>query len=152
MADELNESWEIRPARPDDSEEISRLSAELGYPASVGAIGSNLAALLASARYFVSVAERGSRLLGWAVVERRLMLESGERAELTGLVVSASARRMGVGRALVAAAEHWGLGQGMKSIYVRSNVAREESHPFYLGLGYHRKKSQHTYEKLLVSA
>jgi len=140
----------IRPARPDDAGEITRLCAELGYPASVEAIAANLAVLLASARYHVAVADRGSELLGWAVVEHRHWLESGARAELTGLVVSASARRMGIGKALVAAAERWGSEQGLKSIYVRSNTAREESHPFYLGIGYARKKTQHTYEKPLV--
>jgi len=144
-------SCQIRPARPDDAEEIARLSLELGYPASVEAIAANLASLLASARYLVAVAAQGSRLLGWAVVERRLALESGARAELTGLVVGISARRRGVGKSLVAAAEHWGSGQGLGSIYVRSNAARQESHPFYLSLGYHRKKTQHTYEKPLVS-
>jgi len=141
----------VRPARPDDATEITRLSVELGYPASLAAITANLATLLASARYLVSVADQGSRLLGWAVVERRLSLESGERAELTGLVVSASVRRTGIGKALVSAAEQWGSEQGLTSIYVRSNVARQESHPFYLGLGYARKKTQHTYEKRLAS-
>lgn len=141
----------LRPARPDDAEEITRLSVELGYPAAPEAIAANLSALLASARYLVTVAAQGPRLLGWAVVERRLALESGERAELTGLVVSASARRMGIGKALVSAAEQWGSEQGLESIYVRSNVARQESHPFYLGLGYNRKKTQHTYEKRLAS-
>ena len=137
----------VRPARPADAEEITRLSVELGYPASVAATVASLAALLASDKYLVSVATQGPRVLGWAVVERRLSLESGERAELTGLVVGGSDRRMGVGKALVAAAERWGVEQGLGSIYVRSNVAREESHPFYLGLGYRRKKTQHTYEK-----
>jgi len=141
----------IRPARPDDATEITRLSVELGYPATLAATSANLATLLGSARYLVSVAAEGPRLLGWAVVERRLSLESGERAELTGLVVSASARRKGVGRALVSAAERWGSEQGLASMYVRSNVARLESHPFYLGLGYNRKKTQHTYEKPLVA-
>ena len=142
----------IRPARPDDAGEITRLSVELGYPTSLEATAANLSILLASARYLVVVAAGGSRLLGWAVVERRLSLESGERAELTGLVVSTSARRKGIGRALVSAAEHWGSAQGLASMYVRSNVARRESHPFYLGIGYERKKTQHTYEKRLASA
>lgn len=137
----------FRPARPDDAEEVTRLSVELGYPASLEAVAANLSALLASARYLVTVAAQGSRLLGWAVVERRFSLESGERAELTGLVVGVSDRRRGIGKALVSAAERWGVEQGLGSIYVRSNVSREESHPFYLGLGYSRKKTQHTYEK-----
>jgi hypothetical protein len=38
----------------------------------------------------------------------------------------------------------------MRSISVRSNVARLESHPFYERLGYVRTKTQHAYAKQLV--
>jgi hypothetical protein len=33
---------------------------------------------------------------------------------------------------------------------VRSNVARELSHPFYESLGYERAKTQHVYRKTLA--
>jgi GNAT superfamily N-acetyltransferase len=83
------------------------------------------------------------------VVERRVSLESGEAAEITGLVVAASARRTGVGKALVSSAEQWTARQGLTAIRVRSNITRAESHPFYERLGFLRKKTQHTYEKPL---
>ena len=143
----------IRPARISDAEEIARLSIQLGYPASVEEITSRLETLLASAHHFVAVAVgQGPRLSGWAVVERRLHLESGETAELAGLVVDATARRSGVGAALVSAAEGWAVEQALAFIRVRSNIARHESHPFYTNLGYTLKKTQHTYEKPLSNA
>jgi GNAT superfamily N-acetyltransferase len=148
----MAETSQIRPARLTDAAEIARLNVELGYAASAEEIGARLTVLLASADHFVAVAAaHGSHLLGWTVAERRLSLESGEKAEITGLVVGATARRTGVGRALVAAAEQWAATQGQRTICVRSNIIRAESHPFYQSLGYVRKKTQHIYEKPLSS-
>jgi GNAT superfamily N-acetyltransferase len=140
----------IRAARSADAAEIAALSVELGYPATAQEISSRLSALLALADRFVAVAVGpDSALVGWVAAERRLLLESGERAELVGLVVASAARRTGIGAALVAAAERWAARQGLGSMVVRSNVVRAESHPFYESLGYTRKKTQHTYEKRL---
>jgi GNAT superfamily N-acetyltransferase len=148
----MEESYEIRPAQFSDGAEIARLSIELGYPATREEIVSRLPALLASASHFVIVAAGpDSQLLGWLVVELRILLQAGEKAEITGLVVSTSARRAGVGKSLVSAAEHWSACQGLASICVRSNVVRPESHPFYGKLAYVRKKTQHFYEKRLTS-
>ena len=83
------------------------------------------------------------------VVERHCSLESGEQAELAGLVVSSDARRLGVGRALVAAAEAWTRAAGFPTLRVRSNVLRAESHAFYRSVGFVPVKTQHTYEKSL---
>ena len=35
---------------------------------------------------------------------------------------------------------------------VRSNVACEQSHPFYAAIGYAREKTQHVYRKTLTSS
>ena len=39
--------------------------------------------------------------------------------------------------------------RGLPEVSVRSNVVREESHPFYERLGYTRAKTQHVYRKAL---
>jgi predicted N-acetyltransferase YhbS len=140
----------IRPARLEDAAEIATLSTELGYPTSEGEMKRRMEKLLQSNSYFLAVAEDESRVIGWVAAEKRLLLESGERAEIVGLIVTTSARRSGTGLALVKAAEAWALEQGMPSISVRSNVARVESHPFYERLGYVRTKTQHAYAKQLM--
>ncbi|MGA7877972.1 MAG: GNAT family N-acetyltransferase [Desulfoferrobacter sp.] len=146
----MGESHQIRVAQLTDATEIARLTIELGYPVSIEEISSRLPTLLSSVNHFAAVAAgQDSQLLGWALVEHRLLLESGDKAELTGLVVCTSARRTGVGKALVSAVEQWAAKQGLSSICVRSNITRSESHPFYQGLGYIRKKTQHFYEKQL---
>ena len=143
--------YSIVPAQPSHADAIARLSHELGYPMSVEATRTALEEMVQlPTHHAVVAAAPDGRLLGWAGVERRLSLESGEFVELTGLVVAASARRSGVGRALVASAEAWARQNGFSSLRVRSNVARAESHPFYERLGFARTKTQHVYRKTLA--
>jgi len=139
----------IRPAVATDAAEIARLATLLGYPASTEEIAERLKHLLASASYFIAVADTSSGLAGWVAAERRVLLESGERAELVGLIVEPDERRSGIGKTLVQAAEEWAVAQHLDVISVRSNVARAESHPFYESLGYTRRKTQHAYAKQL---
>lgn len=124
---------------------------ELGYPASAADMRDRLAVMLPQPSHRVMVAEGSGALLGWIAVERRLTLESGERIEIVGLVVSAVARQGAAGRQLVADAEQWAVSQGFDAIGVRSNVARAESHVFYERLGYVRCKTQHVYLRTLVA-
>lgn len=77
------------------------------------------------------------------------LLDSGRRAEITGLVVDESARGQGVGRRLVEGVEAWATGRGLGVLAVRSNVMRSESHPFYERMGFARVKTQHAYRKQL---
>jgi GNAT superfamily N-acetyltransferase len=148
----MDASPRLRDAGLADAAEIARLASELGYPATTQEIAARLAVLLQQSRHHVVVAQGDDGLLGWIAVERRLTLESGERIEIVGLVVSTVARRSGIGQAMVADAEGWALAQGFDSIIVRSNVARTESHPFYERLSYVRRKTQHLYSKPLGQA
>lgn len=145
-------SLELREARLEDAAEIARLSGEWGYPTAPQEMARRLDMLLPDARHHMAVAAHGAALLGWIVVERRLTIGAGEQIEIVGLVVDVTAKRGGIGRALVAVAERWAREQGFEAITVRSNVARSESHPFYEHLGYVRKKAQHVYGKALRPA
>jgi GNAT superfamily N-acetyltransferase len=110
-------------------------------------VAGRLARILDSDTQQVLVAADGSRIDGYIGVERRLALQDDERVEITGLVVDSAARRSGIGRLLVGAAERWALQHGLHTVVVRSNVVRPESHPFYEGIGYQRTKTSHTYRK-----
>jgi len=145
-----SDSREIRPLRAADAPRVTGLLAELGYPSELAAVTRRLAVILRSdtQRVLVATPGDGSRLDGYVSVERRPALPHQEETlEITGLVVDAAARRAGVGRALVEAAERWAVRQGLRTIVVRSNVVRAESHPFYEGIGYRRKSTSHTYRK-----
>jgi GNAT superfamily N-acetyltransferase len=145
------ERTEIRRAQLGDAAEMTRLAAQLGYPMSPAEMTRRLTVLFPNERHCIAVAASGELLLGWMHVEHRFSLEGGDRPELMGLVVDSSARRRGVGRELVDVAENWARSRGLPSLTVRSNAARELSHPFYEALGYSRDKTQHVYSKALAS-
>lgn len=136
-----------RAATPDDAAEIARLSGQLGYPVEASVMATRLRLLLPRVDHFIQVVAEGSRLLGWIAAERRLSLETGDRIEIVGLVVDRDAHRGGIGSALVAATVEWARSHGSPRLLVRSNVAREESHPFYERLGFTRIKTQHVYRR-----
>ncbi|WP_165857437.1 GNAT family N-acetyltransferase [Marinobacter sp. JSM 1782161] len=140
----------IRPATIEDAPEIARLSRAQGYASSTEQILARLDGLLGHRDRFIAVADLDRQaLLGWIAVERRLLLESGEKAEIVGLIVSQDRHRQGVGSALVDAAEDWARALHLPTLAVRSNEARIASHPFYQARGFERAKTQHVYIKTL---
>jgi len=141
----------IRAATLDDAAEIARLSAQLGYPADVAVFADRLERILPLRTHAVLVCEgEGGRLVGFIGLEQRLTVESGDKAEVVGLVVDADARRTGAGRRLIAAAEAWARTRGLLELFLRSNIVRPEAHAFYPALGFERSKTQHVYRKALT--
>jgi len=140
----------VRPARIEEAARLAELSGQLGYPAEAAAMALRLARILASPEHCVLVAVgEGDRVTGWIHAVEQTPLEYGARCELLGLVVDQGQRGLGVGRALVSAAEKWAHARDLREVAVRSNAARSESHPFYERLGYQRVKTQHVYRKPL---
>lgn len=142
-------SLAVRHARVDDASRIAELSALLGYPVETRTMSERLGHLLARDDNAVYVALHDERVVGWIHAAEHELLEVGRLCEILGLVVDASVRRSGAGRALVAAAEQWASARGVRQMSVRSNVVRTASHPFYARLGYVRVKTQHSYRKNL---
>lgn len=145
----MPEPLSLRPALISDAAEIARLTAQLGYPSEPHTIQERLQRLSVRDEHFVCVAADGTQLLGWVAAEHRLPLEYGDKIEIVGLVVDANARRGGVGKALVATVETWARSRGQRELVVRSNIMRNESHPFYEHLGFMRSKTQHVYSRTL---
>ncbi|SDH91662.1 Ribosomal protein S18 acetylase RimI [Vibrio xiamenensis] len=140
----------IESATMDMSGDIAQLTAELGYTTSVDETKHRLEALLGSSTHCVLVAVSDSNVCGWLVVEKRLFLESGCSAEITGLVVGKAFRRRGIANALVSAAEQWACSLGLTRLVVRSNAARKESHDFYPSAGFSHTKTSQVYVKPLI--
>lgn len=144
----------IRDARHDDAGELARLCTLLAYPVDAGGMTERLATLLASPAHAVKVAASSNDdgdLLGMVAAEWRLMIEFGHRAEITALIVDPRARRLGLGQRLVDAACGWIRDRGGHDVFVRSNVARPESHAFYPSAGFTLAKTQHVYVRWLLS-
>ena len=134
------------------SEEIAQLTKELGYQVSATETQNWLIDLINSPFHFVFVAVSDTNVCGWIVVEKRLLLESGFKAEITGLVVGSRFRRHGIAQALVKAAELWANEQGLEQIVVRSNISRKESHVFYSSIGFNQSKTSHVYVKNVINS
>jgi GNAT superfamily N-acetyltransferase len=143
----------VRPPTLDDAAAIAKLSDDLGYPATSAEISARLEVLADDPAQCVRVAEsHEGTVLGWAHAARQMLLESGHRCELLGLVTAPTARGSGVGRALVEAVEVWARAEALPLVSLRCNVIRAEAHGFYEHLGYQRTKTQHAFRKPLIPA
>lgn len=140
----------IQSITPFDASAAAALSSDLGYPAGLSEMAERLAAVLGSAGHAVLGAkDEGGALLGFVHVKMRLLLTDDPSAFVESLVVAEGARRRGVGRALMAAAEDWARQQGAHCIRLRSGVSRGEAHAFYRSLGYADGKAALGFEKVL---
>lgn len=151
-AHHAKQAFVVRHARVEDADSIAALSTELGYPNSGSDIGARLKKLLDLPTHAVFVLCDDDGVRGFVAAEHRLLLESGERVDIVGLMVDAGCRRSGGGSALLTAAELWAMKRGVPQLRVRSNVQREPSHPFFQALGYVCSKTQHVYGKQLGAA
>jgi GNAT superfamily N-acetyltransferase len=139
----------IRNADAVDGEAIAPLIAGLGYEASADELADRIGRL-SRAGEPVLVAKLGDALAGcltWHVVP--VLHRSKPVGRITLLVVAEGARRKGVGRALVEAAETRLRQRGCGLIEVTSNVKLRAAHAFYERLGFER--TSHRFAKTLES-
>jgi GNAT superfamily N-acetyltransferase len=125
----------IRKAAVTDAAAISLLLGQLGYATAEAEVPLRIDRLLAS-RGLVLVATRESHVVGLATAHLLSVINRPrDVAWLTALVVDSSARRFGVGRALVGAVEEFACSHGCEWLSVTTHEARIEAQNFYLGLG-----------------
>jgi N-acetylglutamate synthase-like GNAT family acetyltransferase len=141
----------VRRAAITDAASIATLSGILGYPVDRETMQSRLEQLGRREEDVVLVAEMNGEIVGWIHGAEHHLLEVGRIGEICGLVVAEGRRTSGAGRRLIEAVEQWAGARGIDEVYVRSNVVRTESHPFYEKVGYARIKTQHAYRKRLDS-
>jgi GNAT superfamily N-acetyltransferase len=138
----------IRAAQMEDAGRLAELSGQLGYPGSAGDMRRRLRHLLADPEHAVWVGETESGIIaGWIHVFVKRLLENDPEIEIGGLVIDENFRGQGAGKVLVERAEGWAKARGLKSVYVRSNVVRNDAHAFYQKLGYRIIKTQSSFRK-----
>ena len=141
---------QIRVATLGDAHVIAGLCSQLGYPTTGPPSVARLTAVVRSSGHAVLVACLSDGLVvGWVHVFLALRVESNTFAELGGLVVAEAHRGRGIGRALLVAAEEWGVEQGVFKLRVRTRSGRMEARAFYERLGFELAKEQHVYDKRL---
>ncbi|BCL70654.1 hypothetical protein TUMSATVNIG1_26180 [Vibrio nigripulchritudo] len=134
----------IRLAKLSDSANIHALSQYLGYlDEGISVAEQRLKALLSSSHDRVYVAQLNGRLVGWLHCFYAQRLASESFIEIGGMVVHPDVRGHGVGRALVEHATEVHKGKWR----VRCHSEREDTHSFYLKLGFKINKTQCVFEK-----
>lgn len=140
----------IREMIPEDACAAADLSSELGYPVAPDVMRRRIEDLGRLPDHALFVACASGIVIGWIDVSIVQHLQGERRAEIGGLVVAGSSRGTGIGRRLVARAEQWASERGLKSMVVRSQIAREAAHRFYLREGYLRTKTSAVFTKMLA--
>ena len=138
----------IRLAVAEDAQSLAPLLSELGFVGSDATISSRLQFLLQDESKLHAVAvDHANEVIGFLSAEMRCFIQAGAFCELIALVVTPSARRSGVAKALVEHAGQWAADRGLSAVRVRSSITRSESHPFYEALDFTLLKTQHCYIK-----
>ncbi|MCA1828150.1 MAG: GNAT family N-acetyltransferase [Myxococcales bacterium] len=100
----------------------------------------------------VLVAEEGGSLLGFAELSIRNIAEgctTGRVGYLEGWYVEPSARRRGIGRALVAAAEDWARAEGCSEFASDTEIDNEASAAAHAALGFEEVERIRCFRKVL---
>jgi GNAT superfamily N-acetyltransferase len=142
----------IRPMSPSDAAQAAELSGELGYAATADAMHARLLQLADLRDHVVYAACLDDEVVGWIDVGIVHHLQSPPYGEIGGLVVSANHRGRGIGKKLVGMAEQWITGKGVTTILVRSQLAREAAHQFYLQQNFSRTKTSAVFSKRITSS
>ena len=137
----------VREVRIDDADAVARLTGELGYPVTPEEMADRIQTQTAQPDHAIFVACQDAKVVGWIDVRVSHHLQSGAAAEIGGLVVSTEARSLGIGGTLLARAEIWAHERGIRRMVVRSQIARERAHRFYLERGYQRTKTSAVFSK-----
>jgi GNAT superfamily N-acetyltransferase len=128
----------IREATARDADAVARLLGELGYPATTAAVEARLERL-AIVGDSVLVAEVDGEVAGLAHLQVTPAIQHDRPvAKIGALVVDASQRRSGIGRALVEAVEEDAQARNCVLLFVTTAERRDDAHAFYEGLGLER--------------
>lgn len=122
---------------------IGRLLLELGYDVAAADLARRIETISAHSDHFLQIAVDEEReVVGVVHAAMIFDLTAGAYVEITALVVSATTRRSGVGRALVRGVESWAARRGSYRVVVRSQLHRDAATQFYRELGYTPVKQQ----------
>jgi len=129
----------IRDAELNDAPELAVLMCELGYETKRTEMETRLKLILSNPAYKTFVATMDGcvcGMIGTVISPSYEHNDAGGR--ILALVTSIGARRRGIGRALIAAAEKDFAQKGIRRVALDTRLTREDAHRFYESLGYER--------------
>jgi GNAT superfamily N-acetyltransferase len=131
-----DDEFRIREAVGADAQALLPLLEQLGYRAEERALQTRLRCLLADPSVAVLVAESNGRVVGLASMHVMPLIERGPIARLSAIIVAASERRAGIGRALVERVEAEARARGCERLELTTAERRADAHAFYRTLGF----------------
>jgi ribosomal protein S18 acetylase RimI-like enzyme len=145
----LEELMQVRPLSPSDVEMATELLGQLGYQMSPNEAATRIARVLSDKEHFAAVADDDGKVLGLIHAFERPALEKPCEAVVQSLAVDSRARKTGVGRALMAAAQAWAQERGLEHVVLHTRIDRDDARAFYEQLGYERAATAHLMKKSL---
>ena len=125
-----------REMKRGDLDAVWPLLEQLGYEITREQLEARFEMIWAASDHLLLVAEQGDRVAGFLHASVRPALEKPPEPVVQAMAVDKSARRAGIGGALMAAAESWARDGGFSSISLYSQVERSDAHAFYTRLGF----------------
>lgn len=127
----------VRDATLADVPKVAPLLGELGYPVDGATLAGRMRTMLARDDQKILIAENVEGALGLLALHVFPALAyDGNVALIMALVVTAGARGLGVGRALVDRADAVARSLGSTRLLVTTHVRRADAHAFYERLGF----------------
>lgn len=131
--------WWIRDVELNDASQLAALMCELGYETTPAEMEARLKLVLSNPAYKTFVAVMDGRVCGMIGTITCPSYEHNDPGgRVLALVTLSMARRRGIGRALVAAAEKDFAERGIKRVALNTQLTREDAQKFYESLGYER--------------
>ena len=128
----------IRPAQAGDTPVLARLMCELGYQTTKSEMQMRVERIATDERYRVVVAVRNGKVCGMIATFAYYSFEHNDPSgRILALVTSSTARRTGIGHALIVSAAEDFLRRGIRRVALETGFKREDAHKFY-ELGYER--------------
>lgn len=138
----------VRECALTDCESIYLISKnDLGYDFPLEKTAKRLEMIFKSDRDKIFVAEIEGKVIGYIHASDYEVIYAPSMKNILGLAVNANYRRLGAGKALLAAAENWAKETGCEGIRLCSGAQRKGAHEFYKKCGYTCSKEQLNFKK-----
>lgn len=140
---------QVRALARSDMEAVMPLMIQLGYELNIDDLLHRFDQIAATQGHILLGAEREGILAGFCHVYARPAIEKPPEAIVQALVVDATERKNGIGRALMEAVETFARENGYASVALYSQETRKDAHAFYTSLDYERVTSAALLRKYL---
>ena len=140
--------YEIRECLLMDADQIYELNcSEMGYDYPKEETRQRIKDILASEHDKIYVAELDGSVVGYVHANDYNLIYVPAMKNIMGIAVSNKHKRIGIGKALLTAAEAWAKADGAKGVRLVSGETRKEAHMFYEWCGYTGGKHQLNFKK-----